>query len=80
MNTLFESVKNMFSYIVTVLSGIRLTDIIDVCIVAFLLYYVYKFIRDRRAGKLAAGVMLLMAFMLVSESSEVRLKKWAQSR
>ncbi len=67
MNTLFESVKNMFSYIVTVLSGIRLTDIIDVCIVAFLLYYVYKFIRDRRAGKLAAGVMLLMAFMLVSE-------------
>ncbi len=67
MNTLFESVKNMLSYVVTVVSGIRVTDIIDICIVAFLLYYVYKFIRDRRAGKLAAGVFLLMAFMLVSE-------------
>ena len=67
MNTLFESVKNMLSYVVTVVSGIRVTDIIDVCIVSFLLYFVYKFIRDRRAGKLAAGVFLLMAFMLVSE-------------
>ena len=67
MNTLFESIKIMLSYVVAVVSGIRLTDIIDVCIVSFLLYLVYKFIRDRRAGKLAAGVLLLMAFMLVSE-------------
>ncbi len=67
MNTLFESIKNMLSYIGTVVAGIRLTDIIDVCIVSFLLYFVYKFIRDRRAGKLAAGVLLLMAFMFVSE-------------
>ena len=67
MNTLFESIKNMLSYIVAVLSGIRIIDIIDICIVTFLLYFVYKFIRDRRAGKLAAGVFLLMAFMLVSE-------------
>ncbi len=67
MNTLFDSIKNMLSYIGTVLSGIRLTDIIDICIVSFLLYFVYKFIRDRRAGKLAAGVLLLMAFMFVSE-------------
>lgn len=59
--------QDLISYIAAVLSGIRITDIIDITIVAFLLYYVYKFIRDRRAGKLALGVILLILFMLVSE-------------
>lgn len=67
MDTIISTVKGMFTYIGVVISGIRITDIIDICIVAFLLYYVYTFIRDRRAGKLAAGVVLLMLFMLISE-------------
>lgn len=61
------SVQELFSYIAAVLSGIRVTDIIDILIVAFLLYGVYRFIRDRRAGKLALGVILLILFMLISE-------------
>lgn len=67
MDTIIATVKGMFTYIGVVVSGIRFTDIIDICIVAFLLYYVYSFIRDRRAGKLAVGVVLLMLFMLISE-------------
>ncbi len=67
MGSIINTVKGMFTYVGVVISGIRITDIIDILIVAFLLYYVYSFIRDRRAGKLAAGVVLLMVFMLVSE-------------
>ena len=66
MNT-NTTMQDLRSYIAAVLSGIRIADIIDITIVAFLLYYVYKFIRDRRAGKLALGVILLILFMLISE-------------
>ncbi|MBQ7821105.1 MAG: diadenylate cyclase CdaA [Clostridia bacterium] len=66
MNTI-TSFQDLISYIVAVLSGIRVVDVIDIVIVTFLLYYVYRFIRERRAGKLAIGVILLILFMLVSE-------------
>ena len=62
-----QSVRELVSYIAAVLSGIGITDIIDIFIVSVLLYYVYRFIRDRRAGRLAVGVILLVLFMVISE-------------
>ncbi len=47
------------------ISAINILDIIDICLIAIMLYFVYAFIRDRRAGKLAAGVALLIAIMLL---------------
>ncbi len=60
--------ENIFtwSYFITQIKSIRIVDIIDILLVAVLLYLVYSFIRDRRAGKLAAGVALLILVMLVS--------------
>lgn len=62
-----QSMREAVSFVVAVLSGIRIIDIIDVLIVSVLLYYVYRFIRDRRAGRLALGVVLLVLFMMISE-------------
>lgn len=62
-----QSTRELISFVAAVLSGIRITDVIDVLIVSFLLYYVYRFIRDRRAGRLAVGVILLVLFMVISE-------------
>lgn len=46
--------------------SINILDVIDILLVAVLFYFVYAFIRDRRAGKLAAGVALLVIVMLLS--------------
>lgn len=54
-------------YIKETLLNITVIDVIDIIIVSFLLYYTFKFIRERRAGKLALGLILLMALLLVSE-------------
>ncbi len=58
----------------TVLTSLRylweqfgLLDLIDILVVSFLIYYVIKFIRDRRASKLAIGIFLVLAILLVSE-------------
>ena len=44
-----------------------LADAIDIVLVAVLIYYFVKFIRERRAGKLAVGVVCVFGLLLLSE-------------
>ena len=44
-----------------------LIDFLDILFVSILIYYVVKFIRDRRASKLAIGVFLVLFILLFSE-------------
>ncbi len=62
-----EYITNMLSGIWNILSNISITDIIDIAIVSFVFYYLYKFIRERRAGKLAVGILILLLVLLLSE-------------
>lgn len=48
------------------IKSISFIDVIDILCVAVLLYYLFVFIRDRRAGKLAVGVLLLIAVRIIS--------------
>lgn len=43
-------------------------DIIDIIVVAIIFYYVVKLIRNRRAGRLALGVVLVLLLWFVSSS------------
>ncbi len=53
-------------YFLNQIRSIGVSDVIDIILVAILFYFIYAFIRDRRAGKLAAGVAVIVALMLVS--------------
>ena len=55
-------------YFINTVSTIQIIDIVDILIVSVLLYYVFIFIRDRRAAKLTIGVVFLLIFLLVSQS------------
>lgn len=54
------------------LKSISIIDIIDIALVAVMFYYVYKFIRERRAGKLAAGLLILLLVLVVSNALNMR--------
>lgn len=41
-------------------------DLLDILIVSIMIYYVVKFIRDRRASKLAIGICLILAMLFIS--------------
>jgi len=56
---------------VRIIKSISFIDIVDIIGVAILLYYVYRFIRDRRAGKLALGVVFIVAFLILSDLLEM---------
>lgn len=54
--------NNVWAY----LREIKIVDVIDILVLAFLLHVVYKFMRDRRAGKLALGLAIFMGILILS--------------
>lgn len=50
----------MPTYITKMLSGISITDAIDVLIVAFIIYKIFGFIRESRAEQLVKGLLVLV--------------------
>ncbi len=68
MNALLDYLEYLWNQ----LRGIGIVDIIDILLVAFLFYWVFKFVRDRRAGKLLIGVVFLAIILLISDLLEMR--------
>ena len=66
MQTVWEFVKNLFLGIGSQFMSISVVDIIDIAVLAVLLFYVYRFVRERRAGKLAIGLGILMVIYAVA--------------
>lgn len=52
-------------------SMIEFVDIVDIICVTVVLFFAYKFVRDRRAGRLALGVLLIVGVLAVSEMAEL---------
>jgi len=61
-----------FHYIINQLDSVGIADIFDILIVAFVFYYLFKFVRERRAGKLALGVILILIMLFISELFDMR--------
>ena len=57
-------------------ASFRVADAIDILVVAVILYFVFKFIRDRRAGKLAAGIITLLLLLAVSNLINMRVMSY----
>lgn len=62
MSALYDA----FAGFLTQFSSIGFFDILDIAIVSVIFYYIYRFVRDRRAGKLAVGILLVFVAMMVS--------------
>lgn len=67
-----EFITQTLSAVWNTLKNIRVTDIIDIILVAVMFYYVYRFIRERRAGKLSAGLLILLLILLLSDILDMR--------
>ncbi len=67
MEFLRNGIREAWRFFSTQIGLMDWQDILDILVVAVLLYQVYRFIRDRRAGKLFAGVMILILLQFLSE-------------
>lgn len=68
-----EKIKALFNIIAEQFKSLHcIKDIIDILLVAIIIFYIVKFIRDRRASKLAMGVFLIVILMFISELLNMR--------
>jgi len=56
--------------------GVSITDVIDVLIVAFIIYKVLGFIRETRAEQLVKGLLVLVVAALLSDFFELHALSW----
>lgn len=61
-----SAILDYLGYVWSQLKGIGIMDVIDILIVALLFYYTFKFVRERRAGKLLIGVVFLVVMLILS--------------
>lgn len=66
----------MLDNLMGLLMSIKITDILDIVIVAFLLYKLLEFIRETRAQQLFRGILLIVGAFLVSEFLNLNLLNW----
>lgn len=67
--------KKMWQGLLEMLSSVEFSpiiDTIDIILVTAIIYITFKFLRDRRAGKLAAGVVLFFILLIISNTFEMR--------
>ena len=69
----FENILFLFEkYILTRVEGIELKDIFDILILSFTIFFVFRFIMDRRAGKLALGLIFVVIILIIGNVFEMR--------
>ena len=54
--------------VVDTVKTITVKDVIDIFLLALILYFIYRFIRDRRAGKLLMGLAFILVLSIASEA------------
>ena len=67
---------DFFGGVIHIIQTISWVDIIDIILVTIILYYAYKFVRERRAGRLAAGVIVFVLVLAVCELMGMRAMQY----
>ena len=76
MNIVAAVLPEQITDVINIIKTISFVDVIDIACVSVLLYYLYKFIRDKRAGKLAVGVLLLFVIQIISKLLDMYLMQY----
>jgi len=68
--------ESIQAYIASIISGIGITDVIDVLIVAFVVYKILGFIRETRAEQLVKGLLILVVAAFLSDQLNLHTLNW----
>ncbi len=71
-----ETIRNIINDYRLSIPGIVFTDIIEIIILAFLIYHVVKWIKNTRAWALVKGLVVIMIFWLVAVIFQLNVVIW----
>ncbi|MBR6650318.1 MAG: diadenylate cyclase CdaA [Clostridia bacterium] len=76
MERIQNILRDVFNSFTNIVLNITVIDVFDILFLSVILYYIYKFIRNKRAGKLAVGLIFLVSFLAISEITGMRTMKF----
>jgi len=79
IHSVYTTLYSFWNQIVYAVSNIRLFDIIDIIVVAYLLYKAFVFLRETRAGQLVKGIALLLIIYGLATWWKLAVLQWILS-
>ncbi len=77
MESIWNAIYSFWNYIVYAISNMRIPfDIIDILVMAFIIYKAIEFLRETRAGQLVKGLIMLFAIYAVAGWLELATIEW----
>lgn len=79
MGGFLSTVYTLWNQIVYAVSNVRPFDILDILIVAWIIYKAIEFLRETRAGQLVKGIVILIITYAVAKWFELAVLSWLLS-
>ena len=81
MNSIFTAIYAFWNQILYAVASMRIPfDIIDILLMAYIIYKAIGFMRETRAGQLAKGLVLLVLLYFIANWWKLATLKWVLSR
>lgn len=80
ITSFFDSVYAFWNQLVFAIKSISIFDILDILIVAFIIYKAIEFLRDTRAGQLVKGIALLFLAFILAAAFNLSSLQWLLSK
>lgn len=81
MSEVFNAIYSLWNQIIYAVSNIRIPfDIIDILVMAFIIYKAICFLRESRAGQLLKGIFILLLIYVIAGWWELATLNWALSK
>ena len=80
MSSIFNAIYAFFNQIIYAVASIRISDIVDILIMAYIIYKAIGFMRESRAGQLAKGFVILFFIYFIANWWNLTAIKWVLSR
>lgn len=80
ITSFFDSLYAFWNQLVYAVMNINFFDIVDIILIAFLIYKAIEFLRDTRSGQLVKGIALLIFAFLLATAFDLSTLKWLLSK
>lgn len=81
MSSVFNAIYAVWNQVMYAVSHMRIPfDIIDILVMAFIIYKAICFLRESRAGQLVKGIVILFAIYLIAGWWELATLQWVLSK
>lgn len=73
---MLDALRTEWTALLNVLNSISLIDYLDIALLTILVYTIFKFMRETRAGQLMKGIAFIIVVFFVSDFLELKAIRW----